>query len=64
MPPSLIEQNEFIEQMRIIENGYSFKSVKVNPSLPSVNEPEEVDIVLKYIENDKEQKKLLDIILL
>ena len=61
--PSLIEQNEFIEQMRIIENGYSFKSVTVNPSLPSVNELEEVDIVLKYIENDNEQKKLLEIIL-
>ena len=63
LSPSLIEQNEFIEQMRIIENGYSFKSVTVNPSLPSVNELEEVDIVLKYIENDNEQKKLLNIIL-
>ena len=59
---SLIEKNESIEQMRIIENGYSFKSVPVEPSLPSINVPEDTDIVLKYIENNYEQKKLLDTI--
>lgn len=63
LPLSRIEQYEFIEQMRIIENGYSMISVPVNPSLPSVNEPEEANLVLNYIENNEEQKKLLQEIL-
>ena len=63
LPISPIEQAEFIEQMRIIENGYAIKSIPVEPSLPSVNEPEEADIVLKYISSNAEQKALLDRIL-
>lgn len=63
LPMSPIEQAEFIEQMRIIENGYAIKSIPVEPSLPSVNEPEEADIVLKYISSNAEQKALLDRIL-
>jgi len=63
LSPSPIEQAELIEQMRIIENGYKLLSVPVNQSLPSVNEPEEADIVLDYIQNTDEQKQLLDIIM-
>lgn len=58
-----IETAEFIEQMRIIENGYKLQSVPVSPSLPSVNEPAEADIVLEYIQNTDEQKTLLETIL-
>lgn len=57
---SPIEQAEFIEQMRIVENGYILRSVPVSPSLPSVNEPVEADLVLKYIQNDDEQRALLN----
>lgn len=60
---SPIEIFESIEQMRIIENGFEITSVPVFPSLPSVNEPSEAEIVLNYIENDTEQKKLLDKVL-
>jgi len=60
MPPSTVEEAELIEQMRIIENGYNLQSVPVSPSLPSVNEPEEADIVLNYIRQDDEQRELLD----
>ncbi len=63
LPASPIEEAEFIEQMRILENGFSLKSVPVSPSLPSVNEPEEADIILKYIEDTSEQKILLEKIL-
>jgi len=59
LPPSLIEQSESIEQMRILENGYSLVSVPVSPSLPSVNEPAEAEIVLDYIRKDEEQSMLL-----
>jgi 3-deoxy-manno-octulosonate cytidylyltransferase (CMP-KDO synthetase) len=62
-PETAIEKNEYIEQMRIIENGYSLYSVEVNQSLPSVNEPHEANIVLDYLRNNEEQRKLLDIIL-
>lgn len=63
MPPAPIETVEFIEQMRIIENGFTLQSVPVSPSLPSVNEPAEAHIVLDYIESNEEQKSLLNRIL-
>jgi 3-deoxy-manno-octulosonate cytidylyltransferase (CMP-KDO synthetase) len=63
LPPSEIEQAEFIEQMRIIENGYELSSIPLSPSLPSVNEPSEAGIVLDYIKSDSEQKQLLGKIL-
>jgi len=60
LPPARIEQAEFIEQMRIIENGFSLQSVPVSPSLPSVNEPQESEIVLDYIRSNPEQQALLE----
>lgn len=59
LSPTLIEQVEFIEQMRIIENGYSICSVPVNPSLPSVNEKHEAQIIIDYINNNSDQLRLL-----
>ena len=63
LPESEIESAEFIEQMRIIESGYDLYSVPVDPSLPSINEPHEVDIVLDYLKNNSEQNILLKQIL-
>jgi 3-deoxy-manno-octulosonate cytidylyltransferase (CMP-KDO synthetase) len=63
LPPSLIEKAEFIEQMRIVENGYSITSVPVVPSLPSVNEPHEADVVLGFMQEDAEQRRLLELVL-
>jgi len=63
LPESEIEQAEFIEQMRIIENNYRLKSVLVNPSLPSINEPHDLDIVLDFIKNNKKQQEILNRIL-
>ena len=60
LPSAPVELAEFIEQMRILENDYSLQSVPVVPSLPSVNEPHEADLVLEYIRQDPEQKALLD----
>ncbi|MBF0119180.1 MAG: NTP transferase domain-containing protein [Desulfobacterales bacterium] len=59
LPISTIEKAEFIEQMRIIENGYNLKSISVNPSLPSVNEADEADIVMNYLLHNNEQRELL-----
>ena len=63
LPPALVEQAEFIEQMRIIENGFSLQSVSVSPSLPSVNEFGEVETVLNYIQQNAEQRSFLEKIL-
>lgn len=63
LPPGVVEQAEFIEQMRIIENGFGLRSVPVSPSLPSVNEPAEADIVLDYIRGNDEQRALLERVL-
>ena len=63
LPPGGIELAESIEQMRILENGFSISSVPVTPSLPSVNEPREAQIILEYIEHNVEQQKLLNAIL-
>lgn len=59
LPQSPIEHAESIEQMRIIENGFSMQSVNVSPSLPSINEPHEVETVLECIRQDSEQSTLL-----
>jgi len=63
IPPSALEMAESIEQLRIIENGYTINSVNFNHSLPSVNEPHEADIILRYVEQNTEQKRLLEKIL-
>lgn len=59
LPQARTELFEFIEQMRIIETGHTLQSVSLNESLPSVNEPEEADIVLDYINNNPLQQDLL-----
>lgn len=58
-----IEISESIEQMRIIENGLKLISVAVEPSLPSVNEVSEAEIINQYIERSQEQKILLEKVL-
>ena len=58
-----IETAEFVEQMRIIESEFPLYSVDVSPSLPSINEPHEVDIVLDYLRDNEEQQALLNQIL-
>lgn len=57
---SQIELAESIEQMRIIDNGYCMRSIYVDQSLPSINEPDEVKTVLSCIQSSDEQKKLLE----
>ena len=57
--PARTEISESIEQMRIIENGHRLISVPFEESLPSVNEPDEADIVIEYMKNKAIQRKLL-----
>ena len=57
--PTPIERIESIEQMRIIEKGYNIQSIPFELSQPSINEPNEVDEVLKYISQNAEQQYIL-----
>lgn len=57
--PASYESAEFIEQSRIFENDYHLQSIAVMRSYPSVNEPDEVELVKEYLENDLFQKNIL-----
>jgi 3-deoxy-manno-octulosonate cytidylyltransferase (CMP-KDO synthetase) len=59
IPESSVESAESIEQMRVVENGFFLRSVPVSESLPSVNEPHEVSVVLDVLERDPTQRALL-----
>lgn len=59
LPPAPIERLEFIEQMRMIEHGFTIRSVPFDEALPSVNEPQDTELVLNCLKNDSEQKALL-----
>ena len=59
IPPSFIETTEFIEQMRLLDHGMSMQSVPLDIALPSVNEPNEGDIVIQYLNNHPDQQVLL-----
>lgn len=61
-PPTPIETTEYIEQMRIIENDHYLQSVEVEPSLPSINEPDEVRIAIEELEKDAEQQSIYRLI--
>lgn len=59
LPEGRIENFDSIEQMRIIENGYNFKSILLDKSLPSVNTTDDADLVIKYLNTCSEQQSLL-----
>ena len=56
---SNLERVESVEQFRIIENGFDMYSIPFSESLPSVNEPEEAEIVMDLLQTNKNQKTLL-----
>ncbi len=58
MPPAPFETIEFIEQMRIIENEFVLRSVSLDHTFPSINEPGEVDEVLSKLKGTEQQKYL------
>ncbi len=62
-PASRIEVAEFIEQMRIIEAGFSFRSIPVEYSTPSVNEPGDTSIIIDTVRTDAQQAALLEKVL-
>ena len=54
-----VERSESVEQLRILDQGFRLRSVPVDVSLPSVNEPYELDEVLRLAQSDRCQQRLL-----
>ncbi|EQA69783.1 cytidylyltransferase domain-containing protein [Leptospira noguchii] len=54
---------EFIEQMRIVENEFKLVSVPLEHTLPSINEPGEVDEVLQKLKTSELQSRYLSSVL-
>lgn len=59
LAPTPVETYDFIEQMRILEHGHGLQAVPLSHALPSVNEPQEADIIIDYLNGDAEQSALL-----
>ncbi len=62
-PTSFLEHYEFIEQLTLLVNSYSFKSVPAPFTLPSLNEPCDFQPLISLLESDDEQKYLLSQVL-
>lgn len=56
--PSIKEKKLSIEQIRIIENNFKLKSVKVRQTLQSVNVPGDVEKVKKVLKENRYQSKM------
>lgn len=54
-----IELNDLIEQMRIVEHGFTLQAVPLGIALPSVNEPGEAQLINDCLQTDAEQSRLL-----
>ncbi len=62
LPAAPFESIEFIEQMRILENEYSLKSVSLDHTFPSINEPGEVDEVLHKLKDSLQESYLKQVL--
>lgn len=45
LEPSMLEQEESLEQLRLLENGYRIQCVKTAADSPGVNTPEDLELV-------------------
>ena len=58
-PDSKLQKLTSIEQFKILENGFNLRGVPVSYGYPSINSPEDIDIVKESIEKSKIQKNIL-----
>lgn len=63
LPQHTIEKIESIEQMKIIESGSKIKAVFSQESFPSINEQEDVPVVLNILEKNVKQSSYLNKVL-
>ena len=49
LPPSMLEEAESLEQLRLLENGFRIKCIKTLIDNPGVNTIEDLELVRKII---------------
>ena len=49
LPPSMLEQAESLEQLRLLENGFRIQCIKTLIDNPGVNTAEDLELVRKII---------------
>ncbi len=54
-----MEAAEHIDQSRILEHDVILRAVEFRKGYPGINEPREVELALKYLEDDPEQRAAL-----
>ena len=57
---SEIQEIESIEQLWLISNNYDIYGVNIERCLPSINTSNDIQKVLDYIENNPDQKKIIE----
>jgi 3-deoxy-manno-octulosonate cytidylyltransferase (CMP-KDO synthetase) len=60
LPRTPLEVAESIDQSRIVENDVCLKAVLFSKGYPEINEPREVDLVLKIFETDPLQQFVVE----
>lgn len=63
LSPTPLETSESIEQLKFLELGYKIKSIMTPLSYPSINLPEDVEIVWEILLTDNKQEEVLQKIL-
>ena len=56
---SKIQELESIEQLWLISNNYNIYGVDIESCLPSVNTSNDINRVLKYIDENPEQQNII-----
>lgn len=59
LPKGLFEATDSIEQMRLIEAGFTIGGVPFNQSFPGVNTPKDAELVVNAIEANPDQRALI-----
>ena len=63
MDPTPLEMSESIEQLKFLELGFKIRSIMTPLSYPSINLPEDVEIVSEILLTDNKQVEVLKKIL-
>jgi 3-deoxy-manno-octulosonate cytidylyltransferase (CMP-KDO synthetase) len=56
LPPSMLEESESLEQLRLLENGFRIKCVVTGTDNPGVNTFEELELVRSIVRGERQDR--------